>query len=254
MKRRVVILVVALVLGGIAAVLAARYIEGARSRVQFESGTVDVFVATEDIPRGTRAEDLLAKKLVALRSYPREVVSSGAVSSMRTLEGQVLSVPLAKGEQITQARFQYPSEAGLAYSVPKDYVAVSFPVDEGESVAGLLKPQDRVVLVASFPKNAARAEGVSRIVVRGAVVLAVGTKVGAESETADQSKQSGLLGGRSTTQEEAPPTVTVAVSPSDVERVVFAQEKGNIWVALLPADTQAVPPTTGRTMGTVFKW
>ena len=81
MRTKVLILVAALVLGAIAAVLAARYLTEARSTIESESEPVEVLVAQEDIPRGVSAEELLANDLIVLEKVPRRFVASGAISS-----------------------------------------------------------------------------------------------------------------------------------------------------------------------------
>ena len=254
MRSRIVIIVVALVLGGTAAVFAAQYLNSARSQIQSGARPVEVLVAQQDIPRGTPAEELFQKKLVAREDIPQQFVASGAISSARVIDGQVLAVPLSDGEQLTVGRFQFPSQAGLAYNVPEDYVAISIPVDDVSGVSGFVKPGDNVALMATVKQTAAGAsadggvpEQVTKTLVPKARVLAVGTSVGVE-QPQEAEEDGNVLASTSTSRpaQDSPGTVTLALSPADAERVVFAQNEGSageraIWVALLPVRSTGVP-------------
>src|SRR5512137_2199417 len=125
MRSKVLIIVLALVLGGLAAVFAATYLRSARTDIAAENQPVEVLVATQDLPRGLTAAELMQRKLVELRKVPRQFVSADAISSLRGVQDQVLAVPIGTGEQVTRTRFAYPQDAGLAYSVPEDLVAIS---------------------------------------------------------------------------------------------------------------------------------
>lgn len=261
MRSRIVIIVAALVMGGLAAMLAAGYLNSARLRLDAQAQPVEVLVANEDIPRGTSSADLFAKKLVSVEQIPRQFVAAGAISSERAVDGQVLSVPLTSGEQLTAGRFQYPSQAGLAYSVPDNYLAVSIPVDKVSSVSGLVRPGDQVAVLGTVGGSSGDPKSIStRVIVPKARVLAVGADSGAGTQsTTDSQQSSGLLGAASRTQDSAINAVTLALSPSDAEKVVFVANVGegkgdrSLWVALLPVKAASVQQTRGRTSATIFE-
>lgn len=264
MRTKIVILVLALALGGLAAVMAARYLGDARSEIVADSEPIEVLIAQEDIPRGMPAEELLAKDMIVLEEVPARYVAAGAVSSDKALEGKVLAQPLTAGEQVTQSRFELPSAAGLAYSIPADYIALSIRVDEVTGVSGLLKPGDHVALLAHFdmgPTGEAdtgpTAEAISRMLIRDVKVLAVGGSIRQiEDPTDDESEGSGVLATSRNNQSDEnldARTVTIAVSGAAAERIVFAQQEGEIWCALLPATGEELPKTPGSTLQTVFE-
>ncbi|MBN2404253.1 MAG: hypothetical protein JXE06_01580, partial [Coriobacteriia bacterium] len=125
MKSRLLILVAAIILGITAAVMTARYLDDASARLNAEAQPVQVMVATQDVPRGMTAEEMLGEGYVELQDVPRRYVADGAVSSVSMIEGKVLATSLSSGEQVTGARFKYPSAVGLAYSIPDGFVAMS---------------------------------------------------------------------------------------------------------------------------------
>ncbi len=271
MRSKIIVLVVALVLGGLAAVMAAQYLDSAKTRIQADAEPIEVLVAQEDIPRGMSADELIERKVIVREAVPRQFVAADAVSSARAIEGQVLATGLSAGEQVTKARFQYPSQAGLAYSIPEGLVAVAISNDSVKGVAGLLKPGDFVMVVATFEepteedKEADRQQTatpkkdtITRILLSRVRVLATGGTIGAEA-AADPAAgdDRGVLAAQRDTdvagETVAPSTVTLGLSPGDVEKLVFAEENGKVHLALLGATDQAIPPTGGRTFQTIFK-
>ncbi|HSK47688.1 MAG TPA: Flp pilus assembly protein CpaB [Coriobacteriia bacterium] len=256
MRSKLIIIVLALVLAGIAAVLAMRYVSSARTEVASGSQPVEILVAQEDIPRGLSAEELIAKKMVVLEKVPQRFVAAGAISSDRVIEGQVLSTPLSKGEQLTSARFAVPSAAGLAYSIPKEYVAIAIPVDDVKGIAGLVRPGDHVVVFATFAPGPNGEENVTKMLLPDAKVLAMGGALSAEAASAQPTEEKSAGIGAATTRQdegEVPHTMTLSVSPSDAEKLVFAEETGKVWVTLLPATADTAPEAPGQTIRTVFK-
>ncbi len=258
MRTKVLILIVALVLGATAAVLAAKYLTDARSTIESESEPIEVLVAQEDIPRGVSAEELLANDLIVLEEVPRRFVASGAISSEAALEGRVLADPLSAGEQVTDGRFELPSTAGLAYSIPGELIALSIPVDEVQGVSGLVKPGDHVALFVTFDSHEIAQGGpITKLLIKDTKVLAVGAALRSErSNTGEEETQEGVLDTtRDDTQQASlnAITLTLALTADSAEKVVFAEETGTVWAALLPATGGELPETPGRTMQNILQ-
>jgi pilus assembly protein CpaB len=250
MRSKVIIIVLALVLGGLAAVFAASYLRSARTDIAAGNLPVSVLVATQDLPRGLTAEELVQRKLVEERQVPRQFVSADAISSMRGVENQVLAVPIGAGEQITRTRFAYPQDAGLAYSVPGDLVAISAEVDDVSGVAGLLKPGDYVMVYATLKNVGANQGNRTVVLIPRARVLAAGSQVGVErSDTS--TKKSGSLTGSSDRQETSYSTVTLALTTKEAAQLTFAQEEGRTRLALLPAASSKLPVPSTVTLTSV---
>ncbi len=215
MRSKVIIIVLALVLGGLAAVFAASYLRSARTDIAAGNQPISVLVATQDLPRGLTTEELVKRKLIEERQVPRQFVSADAMSSMRGVENQVLAVPVGAGEQLTRTRFSYPQEAGLAYSVPEDLVAISASIDEVSGVAGLLKPGDYVMVYATLKVPGAKGGNRTVVLIPRARLLAVGSQVGVQTDSSDQKKNSsgGLVNRTAST--ETPSTVTLALTTTE---------------------------------------
>lgn len=251
MRSRLLILVVAIALGLLAAVLTGRYLATLERGVAAEDEPIEVLVAQEALERGAAADQLIADGLIVRESIPRRYVADGAVSAVAAIEGKVLAEHISKGEQITEVRFKFPAEAGLAHGIPEDHVAVSIPNNAVKGVAGLVKPGDFVMAVVTFDPGP-EGEAVSRVLLPKARVLAIGAAVGTEPEPA--AGEGGVLGGQTGRAAEpvAPSTITLALPPADVERLVFAEEKGAVWLALIGSATAEVPATQGQTLRSVL--
>jgi len=248
--------IVALVLGASAAAATYGYLEGLRRAAEAGSQMTEVLVASQDIPRGASADDLMSSGAVERVRMPQRYVAAGAISSARAVSDRILAVPVSKGEVLTTGRFQYPSEAGLAYNVPKDFVAIAVPVDENSGVAGLVKPSDRVVVFATVAPKGGNGEDRTRVIIPGARVLAVGRSTGTEptATTTPQRQGSVLAAQRSKASDlDAMKNVTLALSAEDAEKVVLAAEVGSVWLALLPATESEATPGPGQTVRSVLK-
>jgi pilus assembly protein CpaB len=256
MKSRLLILVAAIILGVTAAVMTARYLDDASARLNAEAQPVQVMVATQDVPRGMTAEEMLGEGLVQLQEVPRRYVADGAVSSARSIEGKVLATSLSSGEQVTAARFKYPSAIGLAYSIPEGFVAMSIAADDVKCVGGMLKPGDFVLIAATLDPGPTEEGAETRVLLPKVKILAVGETTDADAEPTDtQGTQTATITGNNANnqQRRTSLTVTLALSPADVEKLVFAEEQGTVRLALLPATATDVPLTTGRILRSLFE-
>jgi pilus assembly protein CpaB len=261
MRSRIVILVAAVVAGLIAAFFASSYLNSARLELEAESQPVDVLVAQQDLPVGATAEQLLQAEQIVLTTIPRQYVSDSAVSSSASIEGQVLAFPVSKGEQVTAARFKYPAEVGLSYAVPKDYVAVSIPSNAVKGVSGLVKPGDHVMVMATFESTAEFTDAITKVILRKARVIAVGADLSTPESgtttpesTEEEDEGGGLTGSaRVRSGDQTAGTLTLALPPAEAEKLVFAEEKGSVWLALIGSTTAEVPATPGMTYPRVLE-
>jgi len=247
MRSRIVAVILAIVLGVVAWVVAARYLQAEQDRLTAGAQLIAVFVAAQDLPTGMTADEMLSKGYLAQEQVPRQYVAGSAVSSRAALEGKVAAQPIAKGEQIAGTMFKYAADVGLASSTPKGYIAVSIPYDAVRGVGALLQPGDSVAVYGTFSSGSAiKISGaVTKLILPKVKVLAVGAQLasGATATSGASSSSGGLLGGGST---ESVGSITLAVTPSDAEKLVFTAESGRVWLGLF-SSTDPNTPSTGGT-------
>lgn len=226
------ILLLALLLTVLTAVVAQRFLTGLEKAAA--EGTYDeVVVAARDIPaRTTITADMISVVQVATGArHP------GAALSKDQLVGKMTVQPLIAGEQVLMARiFSSADRSGLAYQIPDGYRAVSVSANLRIAVNYFLRPGDFVDVIASFdlpvpdkfePDTKEVREQYSHIILENVSVLAVGQEIRAGT--------AGVIGSE---------TVTLAVTPAQAEKLVWAEDYGKIRLALRPA-TDGRSVTTG---------
>lgn len=253
MRSKLIILSVAVVLGLLAVLFGARYLDSARADIASGAEPVLVLVATRDVPAGTPAEQLLEQEFAEEREVPRQFVADGAISTTGSIKGKVLAVPLTRGEQLTSSRFKVAEEVGLAYTLPEGYVAISVPDNPARGVSGFISPGDYVMVISSFDPGELE-DAVSKILIKKARVLATGSET-SQTVTPDDAQQAqggGMLGSGGQAAGGVQ-TLTLAVTPVDAERLVFAQEAGSVWYTLLASASTDVPDTAGEKFPPVLR-
>jgi pilus assembly protein CpaB len=258
-NTRVIAIVLAVLLAGIAAVALLSYVRGVETRTQQEYEPVDAFVATERIAAGTSAEAAVAGGQIEPRAIPQASLPANAVGALTQIEGTVAIVDILPGEVIVADRFGESTAAprGLR-EIPQDKEAISVQVGVVQGVAGFISPGDQVSVIAELQQPAAEVpddeegqpdgEGtVVRYLLQDVEVLAVGRRVIQEGEDQVQQTEQVLM--------------TLALEPEDAERLVFAFNNGSLHFTLLPPATEDPDEpgldrpvaTPGRTAETIFE-
>jgi pilus assembly protein CpaB len=287
MKLKIVLLILALILGAAAVFGVIAYVNSVRASVEEEIEKVEVLVAAQNIPGKTPVETLIERNMVTTSGVPRKYLAEGVLTSLEDYRGYVAANHINKGEQITTTKFARPEDMGLVFIIPDGMLAVSIPVNEIVGVSKLIDVGDRVnVIVTFFPGDAgedsaaapaaqlegAEAEGevpvvektvpgasdegikidreITRTLLWNVEVLYIGTRV----QTGGATQESGFLGTQtgSDTGSAEVKVITVAVTPEDSEKLVFSEEMGSVWLALVPVDGIEEEETPGATLDNIF--
>ncbi|MFZ3063270.1 MAG: Flp pilus assembly protein CpaB [Actinomycetota bacterium] len=248
MKARAMVIVIAVVLGLIAVIGVAAYVGRVKSQVADEGRRVNVVVAEKEITAGTSFDDLLKNNMIKVRSIPKRYVASDAVYAPWQVKGRITKAYIGKGEQLTQNRFESSLKtAAINLRISESMRAVAIPFDEVKAVAGMIIPGDKVDVVATFDKEIAGTD-TTRIILQNVEVLSV---TGSESVTTQGGKP-GVAAASSSQTSSVKKTIVLAVSATDVEKLIFAEKKGSVWLALVPTKASTVQ-TSGQTINSVLK-
>ncbi len=230
--RAALFLVVATLAAGATAIFFTRYLDARTAAVRVP--TVKVVVAATDIPMATA----LREEVLRVVDWPSASRPEGAPSDPRQVAGRVALATLFKGEPILDPKLASTTAgSGLAALLPAGMRALAVRVDDVVGVAGFIHPGDRVdVLVTMKPSDTSGAPPVSKIILQGIRVLAVGKDVADVSSGRDKA---------------LPATVaTLMVDSAQSEKLALAATKGSILLALrsrmdvVEVDTTGmVPPT-----------
>jgi pilus assembly protein CpaB len=228
--RTLIVMTVAVATAGVAAFGVYQAIQKMPVR-QVEMETMPVVVASRALPMGTRltADDV---KVVA---WPARTPLADAFSNVQAVVDRGVIAPIGPNEPLTTARVAGPEAgAGLPPIIPAGMRAISVRVNEVVGVAGFVLPGTRVdVLVAVRDDgNESKKQPMARTVVNNVQVLTAGTRY-------DQDEAKNGKAQRST-------VVTLAVLPSDGERIALAAAEGTLSLVLRnpldvdPADTNGI--------------
>jgi pilus assembly protein CpaB len=191
---------------------------------EVEVATMQVAVATENLPMGTRLE----KQHIKMVGWPKASPIEGSAASVDAVLGRGLIQPVAANEPLTEGKLaSLEAGAGLPPAIPEGMRAMSVKVNEVIGVAGFTVPGTRVDVLVTLGE---RQQGMARVVVSNVQVLTSGTRF--DQELAKDGKP-------------IPTTVvTLLLTPEDAERIALAQEAGSLMLVLRnPLD---VTPTETR--------
>ncbi|HVM57591.1 MAG TPA: Flp pilus assembly protein CpaB [Gaiellaceae bacterium] len=201
--------VVAVVLGLLAAVFTTLYVTSYRKHVQHGQQSVGVLVATVDIPAGTAGASIVSGHLLKTETVPRDALAPGAISSPDQIARLVTTDEILSGEQISTRRFGNAQELGVRAQLKGTLRAIQIGAGNANQVlAGTLRAGDHVDLVANLKaEGSASGRHLDRIVLRDLLVLRAPTG------------PSGKTGGVTDQTQES---VMLAVRDSQVSKLYFA--------------------------------
>ena len=275
MGRRLIGISVSLLLAAVGTLLLIGYVRSAEQRALAGERTVEVLVVSQQIPRGTPAEQVGDRVVTEL--IPAKVQAQQAVASLDDLAGKVAAVALLPGEQIVAARWVDPEilQAAAQVEVPEGLLQVTVSLDPQRAFGGQLKPGDLVAVLASFepfqtgaiepseldeaqeaqvadeeaPERPRQTPNSTHIVLHKVLVTNV------QVEQLPRVPEEQLDGEEQGYTPDLAPTgnllISLAVSAPDVERIVFTAEFGSIWLAQEPEDASE-EGTRIQSRGTIY--
>jgi pilus assembly protein CpaB len=195
---------------------------------------VTVLVAKEDI----KEMDSIVDGMIEPKVVPRRFVEPAAIAfntlvkaesndyAMETkrIVGNIAIVPIKKGEQLSLNKITEPSmRTGLSPQVTPGKRAISVPVDETTSVSKLIKPGDRVDVIAVVDVSGGaggRESKVAKTIMQDVVILAVGRNITNNlARKIDVDAGTGKARVRSLTEYDGYSSVTIEVDPNQAQMV-----------------------------------
>lgn len=228
-------IVVALLLAAVAVGVVVVYAGNYRSSVNNSTGQVPVLVATRQIDQFTPGAQVVDGAMFRTQTVPADSRVDGAVTNPSQLKGLVAKSDIYPGEQLTTNQFERSSTTNVAVKLQPNQRAISFPVAAASGLIGQVQAGDHVDVIASFnvvpigpnglPLTGAQPIALTKTIVSDALVLAAPSAGSAGSVTGSGSQSNNVL--------------TLAIGTADVNHVLFAQDKGDIWFALRPPGSAA---------------
>jgi pilus assembly protein CpaB len=226
---RIVVLVIALGAGGVAAYLASSYDNKPAPAlpVAEKLPTVEVLVAKSDIQLGqaVKAEDL------QWQTWPQSTASSAFIrrdsrpDAQTQIAGSIARVPLMQGEPIREQKLVRADGSGfMAAILPSGMRAVSTEISAETGAGGFILPNDRVDIVLTRrlknPDTTGPTGGndliLSEVILANIRVLAI------DQAPKEKDGQNAVLGK----------TVTLELKPDQVATLSASRQGGTLTLAL----------------------
>ena len=230
MDRRRVLLLVAAIIAALGTLLVFLYVREADSRADQRYDAVPVLRVVKQIAAGETVEAAQAEGKIESGSVSRKERLPDALTDTAPIAGKVAVAAISPNAQLLSSQFG-ASGATSALTIPKGKIAVSVNLSDPSRVAGFVNPGDSV---AVFLSGAAGGSTFTRLLLPNVQVIGAGTTTMVASTTTDPT-------GAQTTDQLPKTLLTLAVTQSEAERVLFASTNGDLAFGLMNADSQVAP-------------
>jgi pilus assembly protein CpaB len=218
--RTIVILGLALALGGSAAVGVSALV-GAKGPVATNAETSRIVVATADVARGS----MITSDLIKERDCPKDLIPLGAITKVEDALQRAVFSPLVKGEAVLEGKLA-PKGAGrgMAALVPKGMRAFTITTPNITSgVAGFVMPGNKVDVLLTVNATQGGTEdrtggGSTTTLLQHVEILAVDQRIDAPVENKVDPNELR--------------SVTLLVSPDQASMLDLGQAKGTLHLSL----------------------
>lgn len=194
--------------------------------------TKRVVIAKEDI---SEMETIVESKLDYVDN-PVDFIQPDAVQDPEQAIGQVAAVPIKKGEQIVGTKLLLPGpDTGLSLEVSPGKRAITLPIDDMRGVSKLLRPGDRIDIVAALDYGkGADAKREIRTVLQDVPVLATGLHVVNKLPRAYEEDGNGNLNRLNLNVIRNFTNITIEAKPEEVQQLVYilATSPGSLFTTL----------------------
>lgn len=213
-----VILGVALVIGVLAAIAARSYLSTQMQEIEArgKGKTVSLVVAKRELKRG----DKLSSENVAVRAIPTDYAHSAAIAPdvFDRIDGQVLAYPVRAGELILWGLMEGKKVPTFSSRVEVGHRAMTVPVDEINSISGLLEPGDMIDLIVTIEKKGRK---ITLPLLQGVQVMATGQRSVDAPKDGERKQYS---------------TVTIDTTPEQAQNVIIGRDAGKVTALLRNPD------------------
>jgi pilus assembly protein CpaB len=227
---RIIVLVIAIAAGGIAALLAGRSDQPPAPPAPVAAAPapvdmVDVLIANNDINTGTAVspQDMRWQAWPAAAAGPVFLRKGDRPDAINQLAGAIARGPFFEGEPIREAKLIKANGSGyMAAILPTGMRAVSIDISPETGAGGFILPNDHVdVILTKRDHDAEKANG--GIEVRLSETILSNMRVLAIDQTVEDKNGQRVVVGK---------TATLEVSPDQAETLTVSRQIGTLSLAL----------------------
>jgi pilus assembly protein CpaB len=213
-KKTWLLLGVALFIGLLAALAARAYLSTQMAAIEArsKSKTVNLVVAKRELKRGEK----ITADSVAVRAVPVDFSHSSAVTpeTFSRIEGQTLAYPVRAGEMILWSLAEGKKAPTFSARVEVGHRAMTVPVDEINSISGLLEPGDVIDLMVTIDQKGKKT---TLPLLQNVQVMATGQR---------------SVDGQKEGERKQYSTVTIDATPLQARNIIVARDAGKITALL----------------------
>lgn len=205
--------------------------------------TKRVVVASQDIAE----METIDESKVEMVEKPAEFIQPDFISEPEVAVGQIAAAPIKKGEQILQTKLLLPGpETGLANEVAPGKRAVAIPIDDMRGVSRLLRPGDRIDLIAAidYGKGADQKKEV-RTILQDAPVLATGLNIVNNIPVRIEKDGNGSVNRINLSGNTNFNNISIEAKPEEAQEIIYilATSPGSLFVTLRHPNDRYINPT-----------
>lgn len=213
----------ALFIGLLAALGARSYLSNRMEAIEAQGkvNLINVVVAKAKLQRG----DVISSETVAVRAVPKEFAHSNALmpNQFETFDGKTLAYGANPGDIVVWSMLGAPKNPTFSTKVETGRRAITVPVDEINSISGLLEPGDLIDLMLTVSQQEKKFTFPVLQVVK---VMATGQRSVDDPKSGERRQYS---------------TVTLDTTLEQAQSVIAAREAGKLTALLRnPLDVQEV--------------
>ena len=228
--RQKILMLAAVFFGVLAFIFTYQQIKQERSKIMSSAVRVRLIRMKADVSEG----DKLMESDIEMFETMRFVnAATNTLEIPWDRRSDVIGTPVRsvvrKGDILTWRDFTQvftKDRSGLPAQTRSGWRAISIPVSQVTSVSGLIRPNNFVDVIGTFhfpdAKGDTSLDTVTMTILQRVKVLATGADIGYAQQNGSQAVSS----GRSYS------TVTLELTPKEVEMIIFAQQKGSLTLSL----------------------
>ena len=220
-QRSWLVLGAAVLVGLLAAWAASSYLSNRVADLEHQArgNNISVVVAKTDLPKGSR----LGENNLAVRAIPQTYAHSGAVmpDQFERIDGQNLAFPVKAGEAILWSLMEGKKAPTFSTRVDIGRRALTLPVDEINSISGMLEPGDLIDLLVSQETQGRK---VTYPMLQSVRIMATGQRAVDDPKSGEKRMYS---------------TVTLDTTPQEALDLITARESGRVTAILRNPEDQS---------------
>ncbi len=221
---RIVVLAIAVVAGGMAAILAGRSDKPAAPPPVAKIDTVEILSARGDLAMGQvlTANDMQWQVWPASAASAVFITRAGNPDAIEKLTGAIARTAFAPGEPLREAKLIKGNGSGfLAAMLPSGMRAISTEINAETSAGGFIRPNDRVDVILTRRDREAEKRQTGETFVTDTILRNV--KVLAIDQTVEEKEGQRVVVGK---------TATLELSSRQAETLALSRQLGTLSLAL----------------------